>query len=79
MLLKTPELLDVSTNLKASGESGSSDRWNSTSQCKINSFNKSHLLFVAKTSKTVIPQPFGFCEDNITAHTKNNFLLHFNS
>ena len=42
-------------------------------------FNKSHLLFVDKTSETIILQSFGFSEENSTAHTKNNFLLYVNS
>ena len=79
MLLKELELLDVSTNPKHSGQSGSCDRWNSTSLWKINNFYKSDPFFVDKTSETIILQPFGFCEENSIAHTKDNFLLHFNS
>lgn len=59
MLLKKLELLDVSTNPKRSGQSGSCDRWNSTSLCKINNFYKSDSFFVDKTSETMILQPLG--------------------
>lgn len=64
---------------RVSGESGGCDRWNSTSLYKINNFYKSDLLFVDKTSVTIVLQPFGFCEENSTAHGKDNFLLPFSS